>query len=94
MSDTIATELVRHQTISLLLLSLQQLAKEAFGDTTIPSGLDQNIDGVSLLIDGSPQVDLLTLDLDEHQIEIPRIAELALFPLQPSRVLTAKFLTS
>ena len=93
MSSAIATELVGHQTIRPLALSLEQLAKEAYGSTAIPPGLNQDVNRVAILIDGSPQVLLLTLDLEEHLVKIPKVAELALFALQPPGIFAAELPT-
>ncbi len=57
-------------------------AKEAFSGSTISTLGDQNIDHVSILIDCSPQIAALTTDGDEEFIDVPDVAESALFPTQ------------
>ena len=90
MSDTITPQLIRHQTIRPQSLTLQQLSKESLGGAAISPRLNQNVDDIAVLIDRSPQVLLLTLNLHEHFIQIPEVAEPACFLLQPTSVLAAK----
>ena len=45
------------------------------------------------LIDGSPQMEALTLDGDKDFIEVPYVAESSLFPMQSSAVGRSEFLT-
>jgi hypothetical protein len=67
--------------------------KEAFSGSTISTLGDQNIDYVSILIDGPPKVKALTLDGDEEFIDVPDITESSLFPTQSSGIGRAEFLT-
>ena len=71
----------------------QGLTKEAFGGSTISTLGNQNIDHVSILIDGAPKIEALTTDGDEEFIDVPDVAESALFPTQSSGVGGTEFLT-
>ncbi len=68
-------------------------AKEAFSGSMISTLGNQNIDHVSILIDGPPKIEALTLDGDEEFIDMPGVAESALFPTQSSGVRRSEFLT-
>ena len=67
--------------------------KKAFSGSTISTLGNQNIDHVSILIDGPPQVEALTSDGDEEFIDVPDFPEAALFPTQSSGVGRSEFLT-
>ena len=68
-------------------------AKEALSGSTISTLGDQNIDHVSILIDGPPKIEALTLDGDEEFIDMPGVAESALFPTQSAGIGRSEFLT-
>ena len=74
----ITPQLVGDQLPGCSSLLFQGLTKEAFSGATISALGDQNIDYVSILIDGSPQIEVLALDGDEEFIDMPEIAEPAL----------------
>jgi hypothetical protein len=52
--------------------------------------LDEEIDQVTVLVHGAPQILALTVDRDEDFVQKPRIAESALSALQPPGVLGAE----
>ena len=56
-------------------LGLQSRAKEAHRGVPIPSRLHEDVEDVTVLIHGAPQVLLATLDRDEHLVEMPGVAE-------------------
>ncbi len=89
----ITPQLVGDQLPGCLSLLFQGLTKEAFSGSTISAFGDQNIDHVSILIDGPPQIEALTLDGDEEFIDVPDVAESSLFPTQSSGVGRSEFLT-
>ena len=74
-------------------MSLQQLAEEAFGGSPIAARLDENIDHVTILINGTPEILTPTLDRDEDLVQVPSIAEPTLPTLQASRVFRAELET-
>ncbi len=65
MSGAIAAQFVRNQPVGFHSLSFQQLAKKAFGCTPIPTGLDEDVDHITVLVDGAPEILTLALDVDE-----------------------------
>ena len=71
---------------------LQGPTKEALSGSTISTLGDQNIDHVSILIDGPPKIEALTLDGDEEFIDVPDVTESSLFPTQSSGVGRPEFL--
>jgi len=93
MCSRITLKLVGDQLPGCLSLMFQGLTKEAFSDSTISALGNQNIDHVSVLIDGPPKIEALTTDGDEEFIDVPDIAESSLFPTQSSGVGGSEFLT-
>jgi hypothetical protein len=53
--------------------------EDAFSRSTISTLGDQNIDHISILIDGPPKIEVLALDGDEEFIDVPDVAEPSLF---------------
>ena len=49
--------------------------------TLVATRLNQDIDHVTILIDGTPKILPLTLDRDEDFVEMPRVDQTALSPL-------------
>lgn len=78
MCSRITPKLVGDQLPGCLSLMFQGPTKEAFSGSTISTLGNQNIDHVSILIDGSPQIEALTLDGDEGFIDVPDVAESSL----------------
>ncbi len=72
---------------------LQQPFEEALSNCAVPSGLQEHIDHLSVLISSSPQKLLLAADLDEDFINEKRIAETLVPTLQPPSILRPKFVT-
>ena len=72
-------------------LLFQDLTKEALSGSAISPLGDQNIDHVSILIDNSPQVVMLTSDFDDEFIDVPDVAESSLFPTQFAGIVRAEF---
>ena len=52
--------------------------------------LDKDVDHITILINGTPEILTPTLDGDEDFVDMPRIAEAALSALQRTRVLRAE----
>ncbi len=82
----ITPQLVGDQLPGWLSLMLQHLTEEARSRSTISALGDQNIDHVSILTDGSPQIEVLALDSDEEFIDVPDVAEPPLLPSQISSI--------
>ena len=62
MGDAVAAQLVSHETDGFLALTLQQFSKESPRRPPVPAGLDEEIDQVTILIHGAPQILALTID--------------------------------
>ncbi len=73
MSGRIAPEFIGDQFPGRRTLSLQQLAKEPRGSLFILSLRHQNVENIAVLIDGAPQIPLLSLDFDEDFIDMPDV---------------------
>ncbi len=71
-------------------LTSQEFAKEALRCTTVASRLDEDVDHVAVLIDGTPQIVPLTVDRDEHFVQEPGIAESTLPSSQSPSVIWSK----
>ena len=91
MCDSVASQLVGHETKRFLLLTLQELSKESLCRTPVSTGLHENIDHVTVLIDRPPEVLALTVDRDKYFIQKPRIAETTLAAFQSTSVLRSEF---
>ena len=80
----VAAQLVGDQSHGLTLLALQQLAKKVFGSPAVASRLDENIEDVTILIDGTPEIAPLSLDGDEDLVQVPDVAQPALSTREPA----------
>ena len=78
MRRCIALELVRDKLPRRFALSLQHFAKESFSSSLVPTFGHQNIQDITVLINRSPQVELLSLNLHEQLIDVPDVAQTAL----------------
>ena len=67
--------------------------KKARRRTLIPTRLNQDVDHVSVLIDCSPEVVLLAVDLHKDFIQMPDIAKATLSPLEFPRIGRTELLT-
>ena len=68
--STIALQFVGDDPEWLLALTAQQSAKEPLGCTLIAVRLQQNINDIAILIDGTPKILLLAVDSDEEFVQI------------------------
>ena len=66
--------------------SLQQFAKQACGSPAVATRLDENIEDVAILIDGTPEMAPLSLDGDEDLVQVPDVAQPALATREPASV--------
>ena len=82
MCDTVAAQLVSHETRRFLSLTLQESSKESPRRTPVPTRLDEDIDQVTVLVDRTPQILALTVDRGEDFVQKPRIVESTLSVLQ------------
>jgi hypothetical protein len=88
---TVALEFVGDDPERLPVLTAHQPAKESLGCALIAAGLQQNINHISVLINGTPEILLLAVDSDEQFIQIPDVAKATLFPLQPLCIAGSEF---
>ena len=82
----IAAQLVGDQPPRPTLLALQQLAEKACGSPAVATRLDEDIENVAILIDGTPEIAPLSLDGDEDLVQVPDVAQPALSTLEPASV--------
>ena len=82
----VAAQLVGDQPPRRTLLALQQLAEKACSRPTVATRLDEDIDDVTILIDGTPEIAPLSLDGDEDLVQLPDVAQPALSTLEPASV--------
>ena len=82
----VAAQLVGDQPARLTLLALQQLAEKACGSPAVAPRLDEDIDDVAILIDGTPARRPPSLDGDEDLVQVPSVAHPALSTLEPASV--------
>jgi hypothetical protein len=86
LGGAVATELICNDHARPTSAALQQLPEEPHCGKTISLGLHQNVDDGSLLIDGSPEIMLYSIDLQKHLVEEPFIAQPRPSPLQFGRI--------
>ena len=89
----VAPELVCDQAARLAALPLQQLTEEACGRTPIAAGLHEDVDHVTVLVHGPPEIPPLPLDGHEEFVQVPRVAQTASPAPQPPRVVAPECLT-
>jgi hypothetical protein len=85
-------ELIGYKLPRHFALMFQCLAKETFSGSTIPPTCDQDVNYISALICCSPQIVTLASDRDEEFINVPDIAQTALFLAELSSVLGSELL--
>ena len=69
----------------------QSPPKEAFSGFPISSASHQNIDHVSILIDGSPKIAALASDINEQFVNMPDVPEPSPLPSQISSIGRTEF---
>ncbi len=90
---SVAPELVGDQPPGLAALCLQQPVEEALCGPAIATWLDEDVDHIAVLVDGTPEIVPLTPDGDEELVQVPRVAQSTLSPLEPAGVLGAELPT-
>ena len=91
--STIALQFVGDHSKRFFALAVHQSAQESLRCTLVASRLQQNVDDITVLIHGTPQILLLTVHSDEEFIQIPAIAEASLSPFQFPNVIWSELLT-
>jgi hypothetical protein len=79
--STIALQFVGDDPERRLTLVSNQSAQESLSCTLIAARLQQNVDHVTVLVDGTPKILLLAVDSNEQLVQIPGIAQPTLFLL-------------
>jgi hypothetical protein len=67
------------------------ICEGTFGCTLIAARLQQDINDITILIDGTPKILLLAVDSDEEFVEMPGITEASLFLLKTSGIAGSEF---
>ena len=70
----VAAQLVGDQSPRLTLLALQQLAEKTCGSPAVAPRLDEDIEDVAILIDGTPEIVPPSLDGDEDLVQVTCLA--------------------
>ena len=87
----VASELVSHQRTWNSALPFLQLTEEALGCLSISPLLNEDVQGIAILVDSSPQILASALNRDENLIEEPRVAKCSLSSPHRSRVRRTEF---
>ena len=90
LGNSVAAQLVGHETTRFLALTLQEFSEESPRRPPVPTGLDEKVNQVTVLVHGAPQILALTVDRDEDFVQEPRISESTLTSLQPPGVIGAE----
>jgi hypothetical protein len=85
-SRSVARKLVGQQLARLFPLAFQHLTKESLSRPGVAATLDEDIEDVTILIDGTPQVVDLSAGGDEDLIDVPSVPKSALPTLEGSAV--------
>jgi hypothetical protein len=89
----IAAELVRDQSLRDTPLPFQELPEEALGRMPISPGLDEDVDRITVLVDGSPEILLSPLDVDEQFVQVPGVAQPSTLASKPTSVIRTEGVT-
>ena len=93
MRCSVAPQLVGDDPPGHAALTFQQLTEETFSRTPIAARLEQDVDHVAVLVNGTPGILPLPLDGHEEFVEVPRIAQATLSPLEGTGVRGAELQT-
>src|ERR1700732_661123 len=66
-------------------LFAEQLAQQLDGRRPVSTTLDQDLQHLALVVDGTPQIHVLARDPDDHFVEMPAIARSRTAPSQCAR---------
>ena len=88
--NTVAAQFVGHEPHRFLSLTVQQAAEESPRCTRVPTRLDEEVDQVTILIHGAPEILALTVDRHEHFVLEPGVSESTVSSLQPPSVVGAE----
>jgi hypothetical protein len=91
MRNAIASQLVRHYLSRISLVIFQQPLEETLCSCTVTTGLEKHINYLSILVNSTPQVLLLTTYLYKNLVDVKCIAEPLMSFFQSFSILRAKF---
>jgi hypothetical protein len=72
--NTVAAKTIRDQTSRFVLQSLEQPLEETLGGICVPPILHQDVEHDAVLVHRTPEIVQLTVDPDEHLIQVPDVA--------------------
>ena len=72
-------------------LFAEQLAHQLDGRRPVSTTLDQDLEDLALVVDGTPQIHVLARDPDDHFVEMPAIARSRTAPSQASSDCRSEF---
>ncbi len=85
-SNTIAPQLIGDYLPGFTTVGLEQAPEEAFCCSAVAFGLEIDIDDLTILIHGPPQIVLLTIDFDEDFIDVEGVTVTSMHALQSAGV--------
>ena len=71
----VASEFVSDQPSGFAPLPFQQLAQESPCGCGVSAALDQDLEHITILVNGTPQVVFLASDLDEDLVKVPSVTQ-------------------
>ena len=86
----VAPEAIGDEAVRDTAAPLEQLAKEPRGGVAIPAGLEQDVDDLAILVDGSPEILTPAANGHEEFVQMPRVADRPGPLPEPPRVGEAK----
>jgi len=84
MRDSRDPKFISHDLPRFSAMTFQQALEEAFRGCTIPLGLNKYIDHLTVLIDGSPQLMLLAIDLHEDLVNEEGVTIASVLAFKPT----------
>src|SRR3954470_21842802 len=72
--DPVAAQAIGDDALRLVLQASEQALEEAFRGCGVPAVLDQDVEHDAVLVYRAPEIMQLTVDLQEHLIEVPSVA--------------------
>ena len=84
--DAIASQFVGNNLPGCTAMASEKALEEALRRSTIPAGLEKNINDFAILIHCTPQIVLLAVDLYEDFIDEECVAVTLVLPLQSSSI--------
>jgi len=92
MRRTITSEFVGDQPSRFTSLAFEKTAKKTFSRTPIATTLHENVYGIPILINRTPEILALPLNGDKDFVDMPRIAQAALPFFEFSSIVWPKLL--